>query len=139
MWRGRRRRRSESPSGWDTSWADSAMPVNGPDTHQGNLSLSGSEVEEEILFGRCLGMARTPCWRRNKTTFPIMAATPWPAPRGEIIQTYGHYYLQYSNYIKVITRSAARETMVLQVDTERQTTVETRHSLAGAPRKRIGG
>ena len=101
------------------TWAGAAVPVNSPDTHQGNLSLPGSEVEEEILFGRCLGMARTPCWRPNKTTFPIMAATPCPAPRGEINQTYGHYYLQHRNYIKVITRSAARKTMELQVDSER--------------------
>lgn len=119
-----------APSGRDTSWPDAAVPVNGPDTHQGNLSLSGSEVEEEILFGRCLGMARTPCWRPNKTTFPIMAATPCPAPRGEISQTYGHYYLQHRNYIKVITRSAPRETMALQVDRGRGTTAATGHAAA---------
>ncbi|MPC11766.1 hypothetical protein E2C01_004441 [Portunus trituberculatus] len=42
---------------WSGHWAGAAVPVNSPDTHQGNLSLPGSEVEEEILFGSCLGMA----------------------------------------------------------------------------------
>lgn len=110
-------------------------PVNGPDTHQGNLSLSGSEVEEEILFGRGLGMARTP----NKTTFPIMAATPCPSPRGALRQTYGHYYLQHRNYIKVITRSAARKTMELRVDGARGTTAATRHSPTSPAEAHRGG